>query len=330
VLNAPHTPANLGDGPPLVLAVIDTEEEFDWHAPFNRASTATTNIAAQPLGQAILAAAGLQPTYVIDHPVATAPAAVETLRGFVREGRATIGAHLHPWVNPPDTEQVNAANSYAGNLPAALEHDKLARLTGAITAAFGTAPTIFKAGRYGIGPNTGAALRALGYRIDLSTVPHADFSADGGPDHRGLPDVPYWSGAPGELFCIPMTRGYSGLLPSDRLYRMAQSRFGLALRLPGVFARAGLVERATLTPEGVDLAAHKRLVRALIDRGHRVFTLSYHSPSLAPGHTPYVRTPAEREAFLETLRQVTGFLFGEIGAQPTTPEALRALALARR
>ena len=52
------------------------------------------------------------------------------------EGRAQLallqdfgystGAHLHPWVNPPHVEEVNARNSYVGFLPEAVERDKLA------------------------------------------------------------------------------------------------------------------------------------------------------------------------------------------------------------
>ena len=39
---------------------------------------------------------------------------------------------------------------------------------------------------------TSAILAELGYRFDLSLVPHTDLSADGGPDFRGLHDRPFW------------------------------------------------------------------------------------------------------------------------------------------
>src|SRR3546814_6885075 len=92
------------------------------------------------------------------------------------------GTHLHPWVNPPFQEVVNATNSYPGNLPPELEHAKLAALTEAIAGAFGARPVVYKAGRYGVGPATAGILEALGYRIDVSVVPFTDFSDDGGPD----------------------------------------------------------------------------------------------------------------------------------------------------
>ena len=47
-----------------------------------------------------------------------------------------IGAHLHPWVNPPFVESVSNYNSYPGNLPGALERAKLHKLTSRIEQSF--------------------------------------------------------------------------------------------------------------------------------------------------------------------------------------------------
>ena len=235
-------------------------------------------------------------------------------------------------MNPPYDEQVTPYNSYPGNLDPVLERKKLTILTGAIVAAFGIRPTIYKAGRYGIGPGTADSLQALDYEIDLSVVPHTDFGADGGPDFRALPDRPYWFGDDDGLLEIPMSRGFSGLTSpfGPAIFSATQSRLGRSLHLGAILARTRLLERATLTPEGIDTEAHKRLVHAMIDRGHRVFTLSFHSPSLAPGHTPYVRTANELQQFLDKIRYALDFFFGEIGGRATTPPEVRQLALGAR
>ena len=151
-----HRPARLAPGtPPVLLVIIDTEEEFDWGQPFDRASTGTTSIAGQPLmHERVFDPLGIVPTYVIDWPVATTPASSAVLRGLMEAGRCEIGTHLHPWVSPPHDEEVSRSNSYAGNLPRELEYDKLRMLTEAITRSFGRAPVTFKAGRYGLGPHT--------------------------------------------------------------------------------------------------------------------------------------------------------------------------------
>ena len=321
--------AVLPDGPPLLQVVVDTELEFDWSRPFARDNIAVSSIDRQYLALEIFEGYGLKPTYVIDYPIATQPSSIAVLRSFLADDRCLLGSHLHPWVNPPYDEPVTPFNSYPGNLDPALERQKLTILTDAIVAAFGIRPTIYKAGRYGIGPGTTETLQALGYEIDLSVVPHTNFGPDGGPDFRAYLDRPYWFGDGEGLLEIPMSRGFSGLSASfgPAMFSATQTRLGLAVHLGALLARTHLLERATLTPEGIDTTAHKRLVRSMIDQGHRVFTLSFHSPSLAPGHTPYVRTANDLQQFLDKIRYALDFFFGEIGGRATTPPEIRQLAL---
>ena len=307
-------PAFIPPGKPLLQVVVDTEEEFDWAAPFNRASTAVTSIDAQPLAQAIFAPYGLRPTYVIDYPVATTAASVAVLKALRDAGQCQIGAHLHPWVTPPHDEVVNEVNSYACNLP---------------PANFGFRPTMFKAGRYGLGRQTVESLQVLGYRIDLSALVHSDLRPGHGPDFRGTPDRPFWFG--NGLFEVPMTRGFAGALAGQGalLYDLASRRISQRLRLPGILSRAGLLERITLTPEGVDFDDQRRLVLAMLKQGHRVFSLTYHSPSLVAGQTPYVRDRSDLTRFLDQLKRITAFFFEELGGSATTAEDLMALAGAK-
>lgn len=322
----------LPNGPPLVQIVVDTEAEFDWSAPFDRRSVSVSAANSQCQAQEIFARFGLVPTYVIDYPVATTATSVSVLRELYETGRCLIGTHLHPWVNPPHDEPVNARNSYPGNLAPGLERSKIEVLTASIAAAFGFRPIIYKAGRYGVGPATTQILHDLGYLIDLSVVPHTDFRGADGPDFRGCPDRPYWFGPDDQMLEIPLSRGFSGYAArfGRYVYERLTTGSARALRAGAFLSRAGLLERITLTPEGADTAAHRRLVRGLLRQGHRVFTLTYHSPSLAPGHTPYVRTAADLRGFLQTIEGTLSFFMTELGARPTTPLDIRQMALAAR
>jgi len=310
---------------PELAIIVDTEEEFDWAAPFSRESVATRSIPAQARAHEIYKRFGIVPTYVIDYPVATDANAVHFLRGLRDAGAAEIGAHLHPWVTPPHVEEVNARNSYHCNLPAALERAKLEALTDAIERGFGVRPTIFKAGRYGFGPSTERALADLGYQVDCSVVPHTDFSADGGPDFRGHPDVPHWLDEGAGLLEVPLSVGYFGAMAglgrrADWLFDNVRAG---ALRLPGVLSKTGLVTRARLTPEGTPAAEQCRLIEAMAARGHRLFTVTYHSPSLKPGHTPYVRTQADLGRFLKRIETVLTFFRDRMGGRFTTLSQVR-------
>ena len=303
---------------PELAIVVDTEEEFDWSAPFSRGATATRSIPAQARAHAIYDRFGVVPTYVVDYPVATDAEAVAFLRGLRDDGRAEIGAHLHPWVTPPHVEAVNRRHSYSGNLPVELERAKIATLTAAIEAAFGERPIIFKAGRHGFGPATARLLVELGYRVDCSQLPHTDLSHDEGPDFRGIPSEPWWLDE--GLLEVPVTIGFFGAVAAagPRLGRLFDSPAAARLRVPGLLARSGLVARSRLTPEGVSAEEQCRLIEALARRGQRMFTLVYHSPSLEPGHTPYVRNPAELAAFLGALEHVLSFFRDRIGGRFTT------------
>jgi hypothetical protein len=303
---------------PELLIVVDTEEEFDWARPFSRESVATRSIPAQARAHAIYDRFRIVPTYVIDYPVATDPAAVAFLKGLRDAGKAEIGAHLHPWVTPPHVEPVTTRNSYHCNLPPELERAKLAALTEAIAQSFGMRPTAFKAGRYGFGANTGKALVELGYRVDCSFVPHTDLSGDGGPDFRGVPDAPHWLA--NGLLEVPLTVGFLGAVPGlgAKAGWLFDSPGAGRLRLPGVLARSGLVARSRLTPEGTPAEEQCRLLAAMARRGHRLFSLTYHSPSLEPGHTPYVRDAAELDRFLGSIEQVLSFFRDELDGRFTT------------
>jgi hypothetical protein len=320
-------PAARAPRAPLQLAVVvDTEEEFDWSAPFARDNRETVTIPAQAKAHDIFDRFGIVPTYVIDHPVATDGSASAFLRALAEGGRAEIGAHLHPWVTPPFEEAVTTRNSYHGNLPPELERAKIASLTETVAAAFGFRPTVFKGGRYGFGPHTAAALIDHGYTIDCSFVPHTSFAADGGPSFYGRSADPFWLDAGHRLLEIPLTSGFTGPLAAaaERRAGLFDSDAAKRLHVPGILARLGLAERIRLSPEGHTVAEQCRLLATLAERGQTVFTLAYHSPSLAPGHSPYVRTEADLNAFLANLEAVLAFFRDRLGGTFTTLTRYRA------
>jgi hypothetical protein len=247
----------------------------------------------------------------------------------MEDARCEIGAHLHPWVNPPFDETVSRRNSYPGNLPAALEREKLRVLTETIAANFGRRPTLYRAGRYGVGAATGGILEELGYLVDSSIVPRTDFSGDEGPDFTEFNRRPFWFGAASRILELPLTAAWCGELRhrGRQMEPLRNSVFGRRIHLSGVFARLGLFERIRLTPEGIDLAALKRLTKTLLQAGTRCFGLSYHSPSLVPGHTPYVRDGGELAEFLRRIEAYCDFFFGDCGGTASTPGELRELLL---
>ena len=318
---------------PALTAIIDTEADFDWHAPFSRDGHDTASVLHQSRAQCLFDRFGVKPTYLIDYPVATDPAACAVLRDFVDRGKADVGIQLHPWTNPPFDELLSARNSYPSSLPKALQQAKIERLIEAVRANLGIDPKVFKAGRYGFNDDTADLLEELGLDIDTSVVPFTDFSPVQGPNFLNCPHRPFWFGKKRRLLELPVTRNLCGLLGrhiGPSISPLAQSRLGVACHLPGVLARSGLLDRLTLTPEGMDLPDLKRLTRTLIRRGERFFTFVFHSPSLASGNTPYVRNDDELQAFLDRIEAYLRFFTEELGGEGRSALDLRDQLLGPR
>nr|WP_137676067.1 polysaccharide deacetylase family protein [Parerythrobacter lutipelagi] len=288
------------------LLTVDTEEEFDWDQPLSAEGHGLDHIPRLAKFQQFCEGLGVVPLYLIDWPIATSPLAAEILRGPIADGRAEVGIQLHPWVNPPLSEEVNFHNSFAGNLPADLEEEKLLRLRDMIEKNFGAAPLIYRAGRYGLGQNTAAILKRAGVSIDTSVRANFDYTLASGPDYSRHPLRPYWADDEQALLELPLTTVYWGML----------RRQGAALnplisrmpRLPGIFAKLGLLERIPLTPEGVSVDEAIRGIDMALDDQLPVLVLSFHSPSLVPGNTPYVRSEKDLDLLYDWWRRVYGYL----------------------
>lgn len=76
-----------------------------------------------------------------------------------------------------------------------------------------------------------------------------------------------------------------------------------------------------MTPEGIPLAEALEAVRVAVGEGLRVLSFAFHSPSLAPGHTPYVRDAADLAAFWTWWDRVLAEL-DRLGVQPCGLPAL--------
>ena len=59
----------------------------------------------------------------------------------------------------------------------------------------------------------------------------------------------------------------------------------------------------------------RRLTRSLRADGCQVFSLTYHSPSMVAGHTPYVRTADDLRRFIATVHEYCTWFRDEIGGQ---------------
>lgn len=290
-----------GQPTPCFLVTVDTEEEFDWSAPFSRTGHGVTHLSSIEPFQKLCERFGVTPVYLVDYPVAQDDFGAEFFAGLVGSGVAEVGLQLHPWVTPPFDEEVNVHNSYACNLAPDLERTKLFRLFEIVEKKLGCQPDSYRAGRYGAGAHTPGFLAELGIRVDTSVRSLFDYRQQGGPNYARCPLTPYWV-QPGSLLELPVTSLFGGLFRSmgpllfDQVFGSETMRSALA--------RSGMLERIALTPEGIPADKAIEAIDLAIDDGLPVLTFSFHSPSLAVGHTPYVRTEQQLELFYSWWEQV--------------------------
>ena len=308
---------------PVLSIVIDAEEDFDWREPFSRSRHGTDSFQRQYLAQEIFRKYSVKPTYVITHPIASDPKAVELLGTWHAAGVCEIGIQLHGWTTPPYRELLSTRNSYACNLDPDLVRAKLEALVTLVRQNLGILPKIYRGGRYGLDVEGLKIAAEFGIVVDTSVVPHSTFRPEGGPDFRGCSARPFFFHHDGRLVLeLPLTRGFVGPI-GDRaaagIYRRFENGPLQKTRLIGVLSRLGLLQRMTLSPEGQDYQQLCQLTDALIRKGHKVLCLSYHSPSLGAANTPYVRSEQDVERFLNTLDRYLAYALETSGCDFMTP-----------
>jgi hypothetical protein len=267
---------------------------------------------------------GITPCYVIDYPIASQQESYQALVNIHKDGRCEIGAHLHPWVTPPETEEMRPENTYPGNLDKSLEYEKLKNLTEVIQQHFGFQPVIYKAGRYGFGQNTEVILKELGYQIDLSFCPSVDHGHDGGPDYSQVHAQPFWFDDNKQLLEIPITGSFVGYAGKASRFLLDLAQSGKKLKMPGIFNRLGIVDRLVLSPEGYTPEEHIKISKFLYNKGVRTFTWSFHSPTVMPGTTSYVNDDKELKGFLDSFHRYFDYFFNTMKGVATTPTKLKS------
>ena len=283
-----------------LVITIDTEED-DW-STYRREGSGLRNIERVPVLQRLFDEFRVRPTYLIDYPVATDPRTSALFRELAKDGRCEIGAHCHPWNTPPFREEISARNTMLCNLDPGLQYEKVRTLHQAISENVGVVPACFRAGRWGFGAEVAGAIARLGYRIDTSVTPYTDWTRYGGPDFSV--ESPGMKRIGGDGTDSPGGRG--GLL-EVRITGTAWKK----TRMLGVLDRLKLLNKVWLSPENSGTGEMIGLTRAMAGNGYPVVNLTFHSPSLVEGLTPFVRGEGDAEIFLRKIRDYLSFARSE-------------------
>ncbi len=292
-----------------VFITIDTEED-NW-GDYKATVATVENILALPQLQSLFNEYGAVPTYLVNYPVARQQQSVEVLSSFLKEGVCEIGAHCHPWNTPPVEEELNARNSMMCNLDYELLIRKMNCLHKTIEDNFHIKPVVFRAGRWALNEDVARCLSELGYLVDSSMSPFVDWSDNFGPNFRDSSTHPFYFKADnicqhdkvGELLEVPPTIGFyqSNFRLCDKVVHTISNSVLSRLRLLGILDRLQLLNFHWLSPE---LSSGKEMIKLskhFVKSGHNYLNMSFHSTSLLPGKSPFVRNERELILFLDKI-----------------------------
>ena len=307
----------------LFVLSVDTEEEWDWSGSFPKEKFSVKNTRYIPEFQEFCEGLGIRPTYFIDYAVADDLESVAYLKATLDRDKCEIGGHLHPWCTPPIEEDISDHdNSLIVNLPVDLVEKKLDSLNAKLENVFDKKPVSFRSGRWDINGSVLTLLANRGYTIDSSIHPY--FSYDYSPD------IPFWpdyedcaiEGNQREIYEIPITAGYN--FPDfpfwHRLYLALSTSFLKHFRVIGILWKLGIMRKIHLTPELATSENMVKLVKAAIKKEHRVIHMFFHSSSLMPGASPYVKNTSDKEKLYQKIKEVFSYLQENTDVQCCTLE----------
>ena len=305
-----------------LLVGIDTEGDNQWDAAA-RLNQRFENIYALPRLHALFQRHGVRPTYVITHPVASDARSAEVLRTLQNGGDCEIGAHHHAWETPPCTDEDVRRHPYASTLPRAQFTAQLESLTDAIERAVGRRPVSYRSGRFGFSADHVAALERCGYLVESSVAPLFYERHKGGPEFVEAPLRPYFlaydsATRPGSsrVLEVPVSAALNRRLPRPLQY--AYARAPKPYTTKRILRGLRLLRLRWLRPSYSSLEDMIGLARDLARWNEPVLNLLFHSREAIVGGSPYNRTQAELDAFLDRLDRFLAYATRELQAKPAT------------
>ncbi len=302
-----------------VVITIDTEPDDAWT---NHQNPSVANVEQLLRLQALLDRYGAKATCLVTYRVIQDDRSVEVLQEIAADSGAEIGAHLHPWENPPYLESGIDARypAFPHELPVDVFADKLESLTEAITRRI-TVPTSYRGGRWGLAPAHISVLEALHYEVDTSVTPWIDWRDTygvpkrehgcGGIDYRRVSTEPYHPdyedvGRSGgaRLLEIPLSVAFSRPAPA-LIWRRYGSLGPTARR---VLRKLRILRPVWATPTQCDRLELLGMLSSALAHGAQMINITFHSSELMLEGSPRSRTInqlddtfARIEAMLEML-----------------------------
>jgi peptidoglycan/xylan/chitin deacetylase (PgdA/CDA1 family) len=295
---------------------VDTEEEWDWSGSFPYKDFSINNVFEIPAFQLYCEELGIKPTYLVDHAMSNNIESAAILKELPRK-HCEIGAHLHPWVNPPFTEKTTEFLSHVINLPIDIVEAKLVELISNIQTNIGVKPTSFRTGRWGINGAVIELLAKYGFEVDSSIYPlyHNNyFSCEAAPTGHYKPNLENTniddSNQTHDILEIPVSCGFnrSNYSLSQKMHKTFEKRPFSWLKINGVLWHTLLLRKIYLSPELCTSKDMNRLIDNKLKNGDTCFHMYLHSSSLLDNVTGLNNELNARESICQRIGEVIHYL----------------------
>jgi hypothetical protein len=181
----------------------------------------------------------------------------------------------------------------------------------------------YRSGRFGFAAAHVAALEAEGYLVESSVAPLFYEAHKGGPEFVEAPLRPYFlaydnATRPGtsSVLEVPVSAALDRHLP--RRLQYAYARAPRPYTTKRLLRALRIVRMRWLRPSYSSLEDMIALARELARRHEPVLNLLFHSSEAIVGGSPYNRTQAELDAFLDRLERFLSFAVRDLQARPAT------------
>ncbi len=304
------------DKPRYFIITVDAEADNLWA----KENTITIhNIDYIPRFQELCNKYDFYPTYLTSYELLGSDNYASIIKSYVDKGLSEIGAHLHPWNNPPYEPKYDGYHdfhAYPHDLPLELFRKKMETLTSKLENSFQTKMTSYRAGRWGFSAEHARVLLELGYIVDCSVTPFVSWehfsgrpAGVGGMDFYGVPSKAYVldkknvnMSEQGGLVEVPMTIVplFGGFLSSYMAHNASNPLVRIAKALgfgPQWFRPLPYVSSSRMISVG----------EKWLQLGNDYVEMMIHSSELMPGGSPYYKNKNDIESLYAKMEETFNY-----------------------
>jgi hypothetical protein len=293
------------------LLSVDTEEEWDWDGPFPEADFSVENLHALPKFQTFCEEKGLRPCYFVDYAAAIGLAKQTEFLERVALSQCELGAHLHPWANPPYFGKPSEESSHVVNLPLMQVEQKLDALMELFASTLNYKPKAFRTGRWGISEAIMELLYLRGFDVDSSVYP---FYKNDYFDCYGAPLSAYWpsttdvlkSGTQRNILEMPVTVGFNrkAFNKASRLHDFSQHPALQVFKPTALLWHSKVLRKIYFSPEVADIGNMIKLADKAIENGQHYLHMYFHSSNLINNGTGFLKSENSYALICERISAV--------------------------